>query len=113
MRHNNKKEVVVTNACAWALVDDPSGKTLVMVYSDKENGKARVSCFSGAGMQRMSAEEYGFDRSLLSDIDRISDAKLIQRLGCSPISRDSQWHPGPWGAEVADEAGAKYKKDRR
>lgn len=102
--------VFVENACAWALVPGQTSNQLVMVYPDEETGRARVSCFTDAGMNRMPAEEYGFDHSLLTDIDRITDAELVSRLQVSPVSRDSQWHPGPWGETVAADLGIKFKK---
>lgn len=102
--------VYVANACAWSLVPGQTSNQIVMVYSDEDTGRARVSCFTDAGMNVMSAEEYGFDHSLLTDIDRITDAELVSRLEISPRSRDSQWHAGPWSEIVANDIGIKFKK---
>ena len=103
-------DVAVFNACAWSLVPAQNSKQIVMVYADENTGRARVSCFTPAGMNKMSAEEYGFDHSLLTDIDRITDAELVSRLKVSPISRDYQWHTGPWSESAANMIGEKFKK---
>lgn len=103
-------ETIVNNACAWSMVKGPSSRMLVMVYSDKEDGRPKVTCFSSAGMQNMPAEEYGFDHSLLTDIDRITDAELVKRLKVSPVSRESQWHTGAWSETMAENVGAKFRK---
>ena len=104
------QDTSVFNACAWSLIPANNSKQIVMVYSDENTGKARVSCFTAAGMNRMPAEEYGFDHSLLTDIDRITDGELISRLKVSPVSRDYQWHAGPWSESAADMIGAKFTK---
>lgn len=106
----NSFETPINNACAWSLMDGPSSKMLVMVYSDEESGEARVSCFSDSGMRKMRAEEFGFDHSLLTDIDRITDEQLVKRLGVSPIGRDSEWNPGPWSDTIAGDIGVKFKR---
>lgn len=110
MKNLFPNEVAVTNACAWSLMQGPSSQMLVMVYSDENSGQARVSCFSDAGMRKMSAEEFGFEHSLLTDIDRITDAELVRRLQSDKLSRDSEWNAGPWGETVANDLGIKYKK---
>ena len=103
-------DIPVFNACAWSLVPAKNCKQLVMVYADENTGKARVSCFSDAGMNKMPAEEYGFDHSLLIDIDRITDGELVSRLKTSPISRNYQWHAGPWSESAANMIGVEFKK---
>ena len=106
-------ETAVNNACAWSLMPRRNCKQLVMVYSDEETGRARVSCFTDSGMQKMSAEEFGFDHSLLTDIDRITDGELISRLKVSPVSRDAEWHAGPWSEIAANDAGINPKKKKK
>lgn len=105
-------EVAVTNASAWAFVNGPSSRNLVQVYSDKDTGLARVKCYTDSGVRQMSAEEYGFDHSLLTDIERITDGELIKRLGTSPIARDFRWHAGPWCDSEAADIGVEFRKKK-